>query len=161
MKHVLAALALLLGLGAAVAGARPSPPEPIAARELAQAVREHRPGLTVVDLRGPVAAAPDALPGAVDHLPKPAAGPVVLYGPEPRVRSAAAELRARGARDLRLLEGGADAWRDEVLSPVLPPDLARWTDEERRIAELSAWFGGAPRTSADTPAPEPGRRRGC
>jgi hypothetical protein len=77
-------------------------------------------------------------------------------------------LRANGHRHVYFLRGGLLDWMEDVMSPALPADTSR-----ARVAALSRYFGGAPRTGV---APLPAaagptataasavarvRRRGC
>lgn len=164
MRRALAAAALMLAAAAALAGrGAGGPPAAVGARELAREILDRRPGLVVVDLRAPAAFVDDALPLARNDLP---AGPaangeaVVLYGGDrARIAAAVDALSRRGVRDVRTLAGGVEAWREEVLSPVLPADAR--TPAQTELADLSAYFGGAPRTDGGASSPPPARRRGC
>lgn len=56
-------------------------------------------------------------------------------------------MRAKGYRNIYTLKGGLDQWKDEVLFPTLAenaaaPERARF----ERMAGLSRFFGGTPRT---------------
>ena len=167
MRRALAVVALLLGVSAAVAGARTLPELPsVGARELAREIRSRRSGLVLVDLRTPDAFAADALPTAYNTLPSgPAAagGTVVLYGGDAaRIASSVAALRKRGAHEVRVLAGGADGWTEQVLSPALPADTRAWSAADTEVAALSAYFGGKPRAVAPGGPPPPAQRRhGC
>ena len=52
-----------------------------------------------------------------------------------------ANLAARGHKHAYVLDGGMDAWLDEVMEPVLRGDSADY------VAALSRYFGGAPRAA--------------
>lgn len=190
MKHyMLGAGALVLGLGAALAGPRGGSgridvaqlagivareDDHVAALELGEWIRERRPGVRVLDLRS----APDFdslhIPGAeqvtidtLDRVRVRSNETIVLYS-EGGGHSAQAWvfMRALGHSNVFFLRGGIHEWTTEVLSPGLPFDA---TDAERvrfaKASALSRYFGGAPRVGvtreekAETVAQM--KRRGC
>ena len=58
-------------------------------------------------------------------------------------------LRGRGHRGVYTLEGGLDAWKDQVLFPVMPESPS--PEEQARFneaAHLATFFGGQPRAAA-------------
>jgi rhodanese-related sulfurtransferase len=65
-------------------------------------------------------------------------------------------LRAQGYRGVYLLQGGLDAWRNDVMTPLLPePKTVEERRENEARAALAAYFGGVPRSvgaAAATPA---------
>lgn len=125
----------------------------IDAIELARWIRDGRPGLVVLDVRGDSAHAAFSIPGArAITVPEVAARPLppdetlVLYS-EGGAHAAQAWvlLRARGAREVYYLRGGLFEWVNQVLEARLPDgadDAAR--EAFRDVAELSRWFGGTP-----------------
>jgi rhodanese-related sulfurtransferase len=58
-------------------------------------------------------------------------------------------LKAQGYRGVYILSGGLQAWKDQVVFPVVAdnPTPDERTRDERRIA-MSAFFGGQPRSAA-------------
>lgn len=157
-RGVLAALALALGAGALVEG-NPSvdalsAEARIAPMELARRIMNRDRRLLVVDLRSASEYEDYHLPRA-RHAPLPELGAlevppeavVVLYGEDPaELAEARARVLARGASEVRILEGGAAGWIGEVLNPVLPSDAG---EEERKAfleaGQVSRYFGGVPR----------------
>lgn len=58
-------------------------------------------------------------------------------------------LRAQGYHGVRILSGGLDAWKSEVMFPVAPVDsTADAVAAFARAAEVARHFGGAPRAAA-------------
>ena len=86
---------------------------------------------------------------------------LVLYSDDDvRDAQAWANLAARGHRRAYVLNGGMDAWMDEVMDPALHGDSADY------VAALSRYFGGVPRKSDTHARDSTGelgetRRRGC
>ena len=171
----LAGIALALGGMAAVAGspfqdargrididaitpAGVPAPDHVTAIELAGWIRDRREGLRVVDVRPPAEFAEYQIPTAenitIDALSRAAFAPretVVLYsadgsGDGAEAAHGAAQLRARGLREVFQLRGGLAGWLDGVMAPEIEADA---TPEARasfeRAAEISRYFGGRPR----------------
>lgn len=78
-------------------------------------------------------------------------------------------LRRLGHPDVRILERGVVGWIDGVVRPVLPADTPEEQARYRRVAAVSRYFGGLPR-SGTSPARDGGdadqavqllSRRGC
>lgn len=62
-------------------------------------------------------------------------------------------MKARGYRGVYILSGGLEAWRDEVLFPVLAENPSPFQRErDARLRALSAHFGGSPRGPGSAPA---------
>ena len=187
--RVLAGVAAVLGLGAALVGSpQPAPrggaidvaalareidreADHVTAVELAQWIRERKPGLRVIDVR------PDSEYTAY-HVPsaerlalaeltalRPRADETLVLYSEGGAHAAQAWvlLRAAGHRQVFFLRGGLLDWMEQVMNPVNVTDP--------HIAELSRYFGGVPRAGAvpdptATLTPASGavarmRRRGC
>lgn len=164
--RALAVIALLGGVLAAFSGT-PYRAQPITALELAMWIRDHKPGLRIVDVRPTEDFANYHLPRSerVTKLvaPKPGETLVILddvrtttneqrsttsdqreatSDPRPAIR----ELRGR---DIYYLRGGVGEWLADVMSPTQPSDLTRY-------------FGGQPRAAGGAPpAVHTLRRRGC
>jgi rhodanese-related sulfurtransferase len=190
--RLLAALALLLAVLAAFVGtstrgdatmnARALAAEieheddHVTALELAQWIRERKPGLRVLDVRSDSEFAAYHIPSA-ERMPltalaslAPAPGETLVLYSEGGAHAAQGWvlLRANGHRDVYFLRGGLLDWMEDVMSPALPADTSA-----ARIAALSRYFGGVPRAGvAPLPtttnvAPTAGaavarlRRRGC
>jgi rhodanese-related sulfurtransferase len=185
-RRALAATAAVLGLLAAVPGARTVDTAAVAdeiergsghvtAVELATWIRERRAGLRVLDLRDELAyeayhvpSAERATPAEVARLRPRAGEALVLYGDGgARAAQAWALLRAAGVRDVYFLRGGLLDWTEDVMNPIVGADSA-----SARVAALSRYFGGVPRDGASAaPAADVSRdaaaavlrirRRGC
>ena len=136
------------------------------ALQLAAWIREGARDLRVLDLRDRSAYTSAHIPSAegadfarLDTLARREDAPVVVYSDDDvRDAQAWANLAARGHRRAYILNGGMDAWTQEVMDPVLHGDSADY------VAALSRYFGGVPRTSrpqkADVPAADaPSARR--
>jgi len=175
VRRTLAASALALALLAAITdrrgesaqvvapsassvAARDPWPRTVDAVQLAAWIREGSRELRVLDLRGESAYERRHVPSAepadfarLDSLPAQRGATVVLYsGDVVRDAQAWATLDARGHRDAYVLNGGMDAWMEEVMVPVLHGDSAD------HVAALSRYFGGSPRApKADAGAPRP------
>ena len=142
----------------------------VTAPELAAWIIEGRADYRLLDLRtaGEYAAyhVPTAenvpLTGLADH-PLLRNEKIVLYS-EGGIHSAQAWmlLRAQGYEAVYMVLGGLDAWKDEVLFPVLPVDAdAKARAQFERAAQVAKFFGGEARIgvaaadaqSASTTAP--------
>ncbi len=181
--------ALVLGVGAALAGKRSGSgqidvaqlarivereEDHVTATELGTWIKARRPRLRVIDLRSSAdfdsLHIPQAEQVAIDTLDRirfASDETIVLYS-EGGAHSAQAWvfLRALGHSNVFFLRGGVHEWVDEVLSPGLPADA---TDAERarfaKSSELSRYFGGTPRTGVSREEKATTinqiRRRGC
>ena len=165
LRRLLAAAAIVLAVLAAAVGT-PEAPARVAANDvddgertdlfaartvdaiqLAAWIREGVRDLRVLDLRGDSAYRARHVPSAevadlahLDTLARRDDATVVLYtNDDVRDAQAWANLAARGHRDAYVLDGGMDAWLDEVMEPVLRGDSADY------VAALSRYFGGVPR----------------
>lgn len=176
-----AAFALTSGRGSlgaseveAIAGDIVREADHVDALDLAQWIREGRPGLRVIDVREALDTGTYLIPGAapvgiedLDTLTVAASDQVVLYSDGgAHAAQAWVLLRVRGIRNALVLKDGMAAWEDEVLSPV-PPAVLDDSAQVRftRARELSLWFGGFPRimptTDGDRKTPRSRRRRTC
>jgi rhodanese-related sulfurtransferase len=116
---------------------------------LAAWIREGSRDLRVLDLRGDSAFRTQHVPSAeaadfagLDTLARRDDETVVLYtNDDVRDAQAWANLAARGHKDAYVLDGGMDAWLDEVMEPALRGDSADY------VAALSRYFGGVPRAN--------------
>ena len=146
----------------------------VTALELAQWIRERKPGLRVIDIRSETEFDAYHIPSA-ERMPlatlatlKPADGETLVLYSEGGAHAAQGWvlLRSAGHHQVFFLRGGLLDWMEDVMSPSLPTDTSR-----ARIAALSRYFGGVPRAGA---VPIPGaagpsvaaevarvRRRGC
>jgi rhodanese-related sulfurtransferase len=173
-RRALAAAAFVLAILAAMVGVPASPTRATSAAiaegeradtfvartvdalQLAAWIREGARDLRVLDLRGDSAYATGHIPSAegadfarLDTLARHGNAAVVVYSDDDvRDAQAWANLAARGHRRAYVLDGGMDAWTDEVMDPVLHGDSASY------VAALSRYFGGTPRTP-DTHDHEP------
>ena len=175
----LAAGILLLAAGAAIAG-NPEPKgasaaslhsladeiehetDHVTALELAEWIRQRRPGLRVIDVRPDSEYATYHIPTA-ERIPlgdltsarfEPGATLVLYSEGGAHAAQAWVLLRTAGLRNVYFLRGGILDWIDDVLNPAVSSELTRY-------------FGGVPRTNA---VPLPGgatevvarmRRRSC
>jgi rhodanese-related sulfurtransferase len=165
--RALAAVALVLGLAAAVAD-RPAGAaidvealarevaeerDHVDALELARWLRDRRDGIRVVDLRSDEEFEEMRIPGAermsLDSLvrhPWRADETVVLYS-EGGTHAAQGWflLRARGVSHVVFLKGGLYDWITQVVeAKIARPTTADGRARADSIAELSRWFGGMP-----------------
>ncbi len=130
---------------------------PISALQLAEWIRDGRPGLRVLDLRDSSAFETRHIPsaesvepiGLATVLPNPSETLVLYSDDDVRDAQGAAWLAAIGHRRLHVVRGGMSAWMTEVIDPVVQGDSAA------TVAALSRYFGGVPRAAArreDAPA---------
>jgi rhodanese-related sulfurtransferase len=134
----------------------------VTAIELAEWIRERRPGLRVVDIRS--SAEFDALhiPTAerialseLSKTPFRRDETIVLYSEGgAHAGQGWVFLRALGYTKVYFLRGGLLEWMDEVMNPTM--DI-RASDSVRkafaRVSDLSRYFGGIPRVGNTTPKP--------
>lgn len=193
----LAAIALVLGSFAAAAGT-PSrstrgqvdvdelasmvvhEQDHVDALDLAQWIREQKPGLRVVDVRTAADFAEYHLPSAenipIEALSRATFAPadtIVMYSQGgAHAAQAWVLLRALGHKKVFFLSGGLDEWATDVMGPLLPDDASPAEKVAfERAAEISRYFGGHPHVG---PRPAPGaasaaateiltklKRRGC
>jgi rhodanese-related sulfurtransferase len=131
--------------------------------ELAEWIRDRRPGLRIIDVRS--AAEFDAyhIPGAerlslsdLSHAHLAPDEQIVLYS-EGGAHAAQGWvfLRALGHRHVWFLRGGLYEWLDQVMSPALA-DSATAADSAsfRRASVVSRYFGGSPRIGGVTHSDE-------
>jgi rhodanese-related sulfurtransferase len=133
----------------------------VTALELAQWIRERKPGLRVLDVRSDSEFAAYHIPSA-ERMPL---GTIATLKPDDRETlvlyseggAHAAQgwvlLRAMGHRNVYFLRGGLLDWMEDVMNPALPADTSR-----ARIAALSRYFGGTPRAGV-VPLPVTGATR--
>ena len=136
--------------------------ESISALQLAQWIRDGRPGLRVLDLRDPSAFETKHIPSAESFaltelasvLPKPGETLVLYSDDDLRDAQGSAWLAGVGHARVHVVRGGMSAWMTEVLSPMVQGDSAM------AVAALSRYFGGVPRLSSpDEDARVPARTR--
>ncbi len=180
LNQRLALLALVLGAAAVFATPYQGGVVTLDARELARIVDRQvdrveptqlaawiiaeRADYRLVDLRDAQAFAQYHIPSA-DNVPAGSlldAGlgrqeRIVLYA-EDGVRAAQAWmlLRTQGYRGVYMLDGGLQAWKDQVVYPVIadnPTPDQKATDD--RLASVAAFFGGAPRSAGAVAAGVP------
>jgi len=163
---VLAVVAAIVGVPTAPAHVAPAPrvagarvdtfvTRTVDALQLAAWIREGARDLRVLDLRGDSAFESHHVPsaertdfGGLDSLAARGDATLVVYSDDDvRDAQAWANLAARGHRRAYVLDGGMDAWMDEVMEPILRGDSAD------HVAALSRYFGGTPR-AAETRAQE-------
>jgi rhodanese-related sulfurtransferase len=122
----------------------------ISALQLAEWIRDGRPGLRVLDLRDASAFETRHIPSAESFelmglpavLPKPSETLVLYSDDDLRDAQGVAWLAAVGHRRLHVVRGGMSAWMTEVIDPVVEGDSAA------TVAALSRYFGGVPRTAS-------------
>jgi hypothetical protein len=179
LNQKLAALALLLGLGAlfispAAGGAVSIRPDELARivqaevdhvtpDDLADWIVQGRADYRLIDLRDEKSYAEYHIPGAelvpITQLADASLARnerIVLYS-DGGIHSAQAWflLRARGYRGVYILLGGLDEWRDQVLSPVLASEPTPFeAKRNQRLQARAAHFGGQARVGTGV-APEP------
>ena len=119
----------------------------VSAVQLAQWIRDGRPGLRVLDLRDSSAFEKKHVPSAESFavtelaavLPTPGETLVLYSDDDLRDAQGSAWLAGVGHARVHVVHGGMSAWMMEVLSPVVQGDSAM------AIAALSRYFGGVPR----------------
>jgi len=123
----------------------------VTAPQLADWILAGRTDFRVLDLRDEVAYATYHVPGAervpiteLADYPLYRNEPIVLYS-DGGIHSAQGWflLRAEGYAGASILLGGLDAWKDEVLFPVLAENLE--PAAATRLTEVAEHFGGQPR----------------
>ena len=145
----------------------------VTALELAQWIKDRRPGLHVLDVRSPEEYDRYHLPTAerlsFDSLastPFHVDDTLVLYS-EGGAHAAQAWvfLRALGYRQVYFLRGGLYEWLDDVMNPALADTTAAARDAFAHAAALSRYFGGVPRSdirrTADETITLPGAKSGA
>lgn len=167
LNRALAAAALVLALGAALAGTPRAQPGDgrvdelarqlesgeayVDAVELGRWIRDRRPGLRILDLQPESDFVRYAIPTAEHATLSDAAAlvdegdVVVLYdgGSSESVR--AWQLLRRLGYEALLLEGGLLGWLNGVMNPVLPAATSGQRRRYEEVAEVSRYFGGMPR----------------
>ena len=121
----------------------------MSALQLAEWIRDGRPGLRVLDLRDSSAFETRHIPSAESFelmglptvLPKPTETLVLYSDDDLRDAQGVAWLAAMGHRRLHVVRGGMSAWMTEVIDPVVQGESAA------TVAALSRYFGGVPRTA--------------
>ena len=123
----------------------------VTAVELAQWIKDRRPGLRVIDIRDSDAFADYHVPTAermsLDSLvvtPFRGDETLVLYSDGgAHAAQGWVFLRALGIRRVFFLRGGLDEWLETIMTPTLPehPSAAEQKDADA-IATLSRYFGG-------------------
>ncbi|MEO8360594.1 MAG: rhodanese-like domain-containing protein [Vicinamibacteria bacterium] len=166
------------GRGTAESGSKLNARE-ITSIQLADWIKDRKPGLRILDVRSAADFDVFHLPGS---LSAPLGGPpsielgkrdvVVVYSEEDLdLGEALASLRSPAVAEAFALRRGLNGWLDEVMNPVL---LAGSNTEDKaafeKAAELSRYFGGVPRVLDATesaaftrkkPSSSETRRRGC
>lgn len=133
----------------------------VAPLELADWIIRGRSDYRLIDLRSEKEFASYAIPGAENVLVASLAGhglmkneKLVLYS-DGGIHAAQGWmlLRSLGYRGVYILRGGLEAWNDEVLFPSLAENAdAAAKIDFARTAEVSKFFGGAPRSGGGTVA---------
>ncbi len=175
LNQKLAALALLLGAVALFSQPHRGPFVKLDTRELASIVEqtsdhvtpaelgawiiEGRSDYRLLDLRSEGEFAEYHIPTAenvpISALPDYPLLPnekVILYS-EGGIHAAQAWflLRAQGRKAVYTVLGGLDAWKDEVLFPVIPAEAdAQQRARFERTASVARFFGGQPRAESAT-----------
>ncbi len=131
-RRALAVAVLSLGVLAPFAGSPYALPKTVSASDLAGWIRSHRPGLRVVDVRTRAEFDDYHIPGAqhaaLESLRVGDGDAVVLVADAAAIEQA----RQRFGRRVYVLDGGFDAWRNEVLHPKHPTAASRYFGGERR-----------------------------
>jgi hypothetical protein len=173
LNHKLGLLAVALGAVAAFANVAPGHTVKVNAKELLTGVArtedhvtptelaawivEGRADYRLVDIRDEKAFAEYHIPGA-ENVPLPTVldgalsrtDKIVLYG-DGGIHAAQAwmVLKGRGYRRVYTLLEGLDAWKDEVLFPVMPESsTAEQQAQFERAVHVARFFGGQPRAAA-------------
>ena len=183
VAHIAVAAALLLALAAAFAGtpdrarnarldveslsrAVEHEDDHVTPIELAEWIKDRRPGLRVVDIRSTDQFAAGHIPtaeriplGDLSKTPFRRDETIVLYSEGgAHAGQGWVFLRALGYTQVYWLRGGIEEWQDEVMSPTLEStasDSAR--KAFKRVSDLSRYFGGSPHIGSSDPSPPPSR----
>ncbi|MFL5614525.1 MAG: rhodanese-like domain-containing protein [Gemmatimonadaceae bacterium] len=145
----------------------------VTALELAEWIKERRPGLRVLDVRTPeeyqayhVPTAEHLALDSLTRMPFRADETLVLYS-EGGAHAAQVWvfLRALGYRKVFFLRGGLYEWLDQVMNPRLADTTVAARGSFARASVISRYFGGVPRSdmpreSGDNVLPLPQRSRG-
>jgi rhodanese-related sulfurtransferase len=129
----------------------------VTAIQLAEWVRERRPGLRVLDLRAASDYEEFNLPRA-EHTSLEQLGIagfdstatlVVYAGDTDTAQRGWLILRALGYSDVYFMEDGVGEWLSDIMNPTISPEAPESERAEfERVAELSRYFGGLPRVEA-------------
>ena len=131
----------------------------VTALELAQWIKDRRPGLRIIDVRSPEEYAayhvPRAERVALDSLASAAFRKdetIVVYS-EGGAHAAQAWvfLRALGYDKVFFLRGGVYEWLEQVMNPTLADTTPAARSAFDRAAMLSRYFGGVPRSDLRPP----------
>jgi rhodanese-related sulfurtransferase len=163
VNRSLATVAGVLAVGALLIGDRseagPSARQ-VSALELAAWIKEHKPGLRVIDLRSPgefdAYHIPTAEPLGPEIAGSASTSTIVVYSDQGSAQDAAlaaVHLAPGSGAEIVILRGGVNAWLNDIMLPRLPPDptpAQRQRYEHQR--ELSRYFGGRPSALGDDTA---------
>ncbi|MEP6732065.1 MAG: rhodanese-like domain-containing protein [bacterium] len=130
----------------------------VTALELAQWIRDRKPGLRVLDVRADSEFEAFHIPSA-ERVPlneitrmKPKGDETLVLYSEGGAHAAQGWvlLRSLGFTKVYFLRGGLLDWMDDIMSPVLSPVSGNATTDSVRAqhSALSRYFGGVPRSSA-------------
>jgi rhodanese-related sulfurtransferase len=136
MKRALAATALILGGLAAFAGSPYLRPKEISAVQLAQWIKDRRPGLRIIDLRSKSEFDAFHVPMSVHESasvwPRASARDVPAEAGTYTETVVITDDASSIPSGTYILRGGVDAWRKEVLSPKKPTVVTRYFGGVRR-----------------------------
>ena len=177
--HLAVGVALVLGLAAAFAGtpdrarnarldvdglarAVEHEDDHVTAIELAEWIRERRPGLRVIDIRSSAEFEALHIPTAeriplsqLSKTPFRSDETIVLYSEGgAHAGQGWVFLRALGYTRVYFLRGGLREWLDEVMTPTIQASADDSTRKAFvRVSDLSRYFGGSPRVGASSSSP--------
>ncbi|MEP6991004.1 MAG: rhodanese-like domain-containing protein [bacterium] len=134
----------------------------VTAVELAQWIKDRKPGLRVFDVRSDAEFSDFHIPTA-EHVPlgrlsamHPAGSETLVLYSEGGAHAAQGWvlLRSLGFTHVYFLRGGLLDWMDDVMNPALPDRKGNATSDatRARVAMLSRYFGGVPRATPALPA---------
>ena len=194
-RRLLAAIAVVLAVGAALSGTTrrnvtgqidisalasdiEHENDHVTAMELAEWIKDRKPGLRVIDVRSDSEyqdfhiASAERIPLSGLSALKPVANETLVLYSEGGAHAAQGWilLRAAGHRNVFFLRGGILDWMDEIMSPSIPEKAATAAADSVNAhrAALSRYFGGVPhvgdpaKTADDAVAAvKRVKRRGC
>jgi hypothetical protein len=162
-RRALAVVAAILGVLALIGSKPAKPTNYVDAVQLAEWIRDRKPGLRVVDLRTEDQFDEYHLPRAerLDSLAS------ASFKPNETIVLVAGTAQTIGDRQVYILRDSLRGWFDEVMNPTITADASPSARTAfQRASIVSRYFGGVPRIAdkVEAKVADPAaaiRRRGC